>query len=62
MRGAAADRRADHARAGGACPGARRPVPARPLPSLPPPGPGVRRLPPAGGGWEGGCGAAAWWC
>jgi len=29
-----------------------------PLPSPPPLGEGVRRLPPAGGGWEGGCGAA----
>ena len=27
---------------------------AGPLPSLPPPGAGVRLLPPAGGGWEGG--------
>jgi len=27
---------------------------AGPLPDLPPPGAGTRRLPPAGGGWEGG--------
>ena len=27
----------------------------RPCPDPPPPGAGTRRLPPAGGGWEGGC-------